>query len=128
MTEITLSLYFQCFIGGSLGIVLHLLAVKIPSVEARAKAAGLKFKTLEYLKDDWKPIASSFVTVLIGVFVLDELVGYKPELLSWMKWFFIAVGFMGSSILIAALGKATKAINIVVDTKTNELDEIKKSE
>jgi len=126
--EITLSLYVQCFIAGCLGIIFHLLAVKMPSVETRAKAANLEFSTLGYLKDDWKAIAASFMTVLIAVFALDELVGYKPEILSWMKWFFIAIGFMGSSLLIALLGKASKAINSVVDIKTNELDEIKKSE
>lgn len=104
----------------------HLVAVKIPSVKARAKAANIPYTLKGYLKDDSAAIMASILTVIIGVYVLDELLGYRPSILKYLKFFFIAVGFMGSSVLIALLGKATKAINSVVDAKTNELDDIKK--
>lgn len=128
MIEITLSLYVQVFIACLLGLLFHLLAVKIPSVKERARVANMKFSLLEYLKDDSLAIAASVVGILAYTYSLNEIIGYKPEIVGVIKFISIAVGFMGSSLFIAILGKASKAINAVVDVKTDELAEIKKSE
>lgn len=119
---ITNALYLQCFIGGILGILLHIFAIKLPATMTRAKAANVPFTFKDYFASDWVAIGASVITVLIGVFALDELVGYQPNILDKIKFLFIFIGFTGSSIAIAALGKAGKFINGIVDVKTNIAD------
>lgn len=122
MTEITLSLYAQVFFACIIGQVFHLLAVKIPSVKERARVANMSFSVWEYLKDDFTSIASSVVGIIAYTYSLREIVGYKPDILSYITVLSIAVGFMGSSLFIALLGRASKVINQVVDVKTDIAD------
>ena len=120
---IPLELYFQTLAAGILGIAFHIFAVKLPSVKARSQAANLQFSIRSYFKDDWIAIGASVITLLLAILTLDEILGYKPALLRYIKYFFFFIGFTGSSILIAILGKTNKAINAVVDIKTNIADQ-----
>lgn len=115
-------LYLQCFVAGLLGILFHVFVVKLPSVKARAKAANVEFSIKSYFQDDWVALGAALITVLIAVFALDELLGYRPNVLKYIKYLFFFVGFTGSSLLIALLGKTTKAINDIVDVKTDIAD------
>jgi hypothetical protein len=119
---ITNVLYLQCFIAGILGILFHVFAIKLPATQSRAKAANIPFSLKDYLSEDWIALGASVLTVLIAVFALDEVIGYKPAILKYVKYFFVFIGFTGSSILIAVLGKAGKAINNIVDIKTDIAD------
>jgi hypothetical protein len=109
-------------IAGVLGMAAHIFCVKLPSVIKRAKAANHPFSAKEYFSSDWPAIVASFLTVVIVAFVWDEIVGYKPGLDKIAKMTFVSVGFMGSSLLIAALGKASEKILKIVDFKTDVAD------
>jgi hypothetical protein len=116
--------YLMCFFAGLLGVLFHVFAVKIPAVKSRTKAANLVFTYKEYLNDDLAGIFASLLTVMILLITLDELIAFKPAVIPYLKFGFVFVGFTGSSILIAILGKAQGKINSIVDIKTNIADRI----
>lgn len=118
----TIQTYIWCCVAGLLGILFHIFAIKIPAVKTRAKAANMGFSYGDYFADDLAGILSSVLTVIIVLVVLDELVAFKPEVLPFLKAGFVLIGFVGSSILIAILGKAQQKINAVVDVKTDIVD------
>jgi len=122
MTDLKLELYAWCFVAGLLGILFHIVAIKIPSMKKRAKVANEPFDFRVYLKDDAAAIAASVVTVLILLVTLDEVLNFKPAIQPYLKASFIFVGYTGSSILIAILGTAQAKIDKVVDTKTDIAD------
>ena len=112
----------ECFIAGLLGLLFHVFVIKLPAVKKRSEAANLPFTLSAYLKADWLALSSSVLTIVIGVFILDEITQYRPSILEWVKFFFIFIGYTGSSILQAALGRFDKATREVVDIKTNIAD------
>lgn len=118
----TLQTYLWCFIAGLLGIGLHIWAVKLPNIKAQAKVGNIPFSYSKYFQDDLPAILSSAITVAIFLVILDELVAFKPAVIPFLKAGFIFVGFTGSSILIALLGKASKRVNNIVDAKTDIAD------
>lgn len=107
---------------GLLGVAFHILAIKAPAVKKRTESANLPFKLIDYLKDDILAISASVITVVIAVFLLDEIIGYNPSFIRYVKFGFVFVGYTGSSLLISILGKFDKSVSAVVDTKTNIAD------
>lgn len=118
--------YIICFALGILGVLLHIFAMKLPAVRKRAKDANMPFSIKDYFAEDYPAIISSLITVIMAVLLVDELVGYNPSYMRFIKYFFAFIGYTGSSILIGAFGKFDKSISAIVDAKTNELDAIKK--
>ncbi len=118
----TANTYIFCFLAGLLGILFHIFAIKIPAIKERAKVANTSFSYSAYFKDDATAILASLLTVIILLVVLDELVAFKPVVVPYLKAGFVFIGFTGSSILIALLGKAQAKINQVVDVKTDIAD------
>ncbi len=114
--------YLLCFVAGLLGMTFHIFAIKIPAVKKQATVANMGFSYGAYLKDDLAAILASLLTILILLVVLDEVVKFKPEVLSYLKFFFVCIGYMGSSVLISVMGQAVSKINSVVDLKTNISD------
>lgn len=110
------------FIMGSLGVLLQIFAVKVPTLAARFKTANRAFSFIEYLKGDWYTIIASFVTVGIVTFGIDEILDAKPELEKYIKWFFLFVGYTGSSIIQNLLSVANRKIMAIIDVKTNIAD------
>jgi len=115
-------LYILCMLLGLLGVAFHILAIKAPAVKKRTESANLPFKLIDYLKDDILAISASVITVVIAVFLLDEIIGYNPSFIRYVKFGFVFVGYTGSSLLISILGKFDKSVSAVVDTKTNIAD------
>lgn len=118
----TFNTYLLCFLAGVLGILFHIFAIKLPAVKERARVANMPFSYSAYFQDDLAAVLASLLTVVILLVVLDELVAFKPSVLPYLKFAFVFVGFTGSSILIAVLGKAQDKINQVVDVKTDVAD------
>lgn len=113
--------------AGVLGILLHILAVKIPSIKAKSKVANLQFKLKDYLNDDWPAMLASLVSVGIMIVGLNELLQLRPELTRYVRWLFIFVGFTGSSIIQAGLSVANQKIMKIIDYKTNVADNLNKN-
>ena len=114
--------YLDLFIAGNLGSLFYLLMVKLPKAKSRAIAANMSFSATNYIKEDWMAVAASFLAVVIGIFVFDELVGTYPSVLKYAKFFFIFVGYTGASTLTSVLSKFDKRVQMVVDVKTNIAD------
>jgi hypothetical protein len=119
-----MSFYLQCLIGGSLGLLFYVFVVKLPAFKKRAKAANISFNPLSYFKDDWDTLIGSFLSILIVLFVFQELVGIDARIVKVARILFVAVGYSNTSIVHKWLSKTEKAINTVIDTKTNIADQI----
>lgn len=124
----TTGTYLLCFIAGLLGMAFHILAVKIPQTKTRATVANMKFSYSAYFQDDLAAILASFIALLIYVTCLKELIDYKPFIKPFIIFGSVTYGFMGSSLLIAVLGKASAKINSIVDVKTDISDQVEPPE
>jgi hypothetical protein len=116
-----MNLLIQCLIAGALGQGFQII-VKLIAIKKRSKAANHEFKAADYFKDDWLSIVAAFFTVLISVFLLDELTKFHPEIVNYVKFFFVATGYAGGSVLNALLGNTEKKILSIIDHKTNIAD------
>jgi len=116
------NVYLDLFIGGILGQLLHVLVLKLPAVKKRAENANMQFNALQYFKDDWLGLSASIISILICIFVFDEITGAYPSIVKYAKFFFIFVGYTGSSFLLGIFSRAEKKIQTVVDVKTNIAD------
>ena len=116
--------YVLYFLAGTLGVLLQIFAVKIPSLKKQFASSNTVFKFSAYLADDWYAIVASFVSLGILIVGLDEVLGLKPELVNYVKWMFIFVGYTGSSIIQYVLSLTSKKINAVIDIKTNIADNV----
>jgi hypothetical protein len=114
--------YIWCLVCGFLGVLFHIFVVKLPSALQRAKVANVQATIIDYFAHDWVAIAASFITVIVFVVCLDEFVNWQPDAVKYIKALFVFIGFTGSSILIAALGKFSKTLNGIIDVKTDVAD------
>lgn len=115
--------YIQCILMGLLGIAAHLLLFKIPAERKRAKAANVKFDFLVYMSNDIYAIMGAFVTLTMCIIGIDEIIGYKPSVLGFVKWFFGFVGYTGSSVMVSLFGKFGDKVQGIVNVKTDIADE-----
>lgn len=123
----TTQIYIECFIAGILGILFHIFVIKLPALKTASNAANRPFSVVCYFKDDWVSISGSFLSIIISVFLIDNLLKYQPAVQPYLKFLFLFIGYTGSSILQSILSKTGDSINKIVDQKTNELDSIKNS-
>lgn len=114
--------YINFAIAGTLGILFHLFAIKLPSVKRRAYVANHDFSVAEYFKDDWIAIVASFVGLAGWIVCYDELIGYKPEVARMAKFLFFFVGVTNNSVSMALISIATNKVMAVIDIKTNIAD------
>lgn len=108
--------------GGLLGIAIHIFAVKLPEHKKKVTAANMQYSIKEWWSCDWQAVVASILTVFATVYVLDEILTKYPVVKDWVKGFMLAIGYMGSSIAVATLGKASAAVLKVIDVKTNIAD------
>jgi hypothetical protein len=87
------------------------------------KIANLEFGLKQYFKDDYIPIIGDAVFSFGTVYLIDEIVGYVPWALGYVKAFFVLLGFGGSYLILNILSKADKKFRQAVDYKTNIADE-----
>lgn len=90
---------------GIAGILLHNL-VEIGKLNRQS--AG-NFKILPYIKLEWPSLLISLIVVTVASYLKSEI----SQLEAAGKWLgvgFVAVGYMAQSVLIAAMGKASKII------------------
>lgn len=120
----TFTTYLLCFLAGCLGILFHIFAVKIPATKKQAQVANMKFTYKGFFQDELVAILASLLTVIILLVVLNEVLALKPAVEPYLKSGFVLVGYTGSSILIALLGKASQKINEVVNIKTDVADQV----
>ncbi len=115
--------FYMFFLAGGLGVILQVL-LKIRQFQVRSKVANHIFTIKQYLKDDWATIIASFISVMILIVCLDELLAVTPQLVKYIKWLFVFVGFTGSSIIQAVLSVTNKKLMAIIDVKSNIADGI----
>lgn len=118
----TLSLYLQCVLMLLLGQALQILLIKIPSIKERCRAANKPFSWAEWWGCDWNVVIATGLLGAICIVGLDELTKWKPEILNVVKWFFAAVGAVGSSVALSKWSQFEKSLNTVIDRKTDIAD------
>lgn len=117
-------MYLTQIIGGIIGIVFHIFAVKLPSYKKNCIAGNIPFTISGYFNCDWLAISASFITVLVAVYCIDEAIAAYPPIHKFIKFFMVFIGFTGSSLLISLLGRAQKSALSIIDKKTNIADGI----
>lgn len=120
----TTSLYLQCVAMYILGQALHLFVIKIPAVRKRDRAANIEFSFTEYWKQEWNIIIGNQVLGAVFIIGLDQLVNWKPIILESVKWFFAAVGAIGSVAIMSKFSSYEQKVLNIVDIKTNLSDRI----
>lgn len=118
----TVSLYLQCVAMLILGQMLQVFLIKVPDLKQRAKLANQQFIWKDWWKQDWNVVIGTTILGAIAVIGLNELTSWKPEILGYVKWFFAAIGAVGSNVFMAKYSQYAKYFNEVIDIKTNIAD------
>lgn len=90
---------------GLLGILLHNLV----ELNKTNKATNGNVKIGEYLKLEIFSIIISIICVIVCVIIKQEIKQVE-QAGKWLGLAFVAIGYMGQSLLIFVMGKATKTI------------------
>ena len=56
------------------------------------------------------------------MFFVDEIIGWNPFVIKYLKFGFAFIGYTGSDILSRAFGVASRKINAAIDIKTDVAD------
>lgn len=118
-------IYFKCVIACLLGNICH-ITWKMFQLHRDYKKANEVFNVNKYFSGDWPAILVDIIFSFAVVYVADELIGHSEYLLNKIKIFFLFVGFSGSFVFHSLMSVSEKKLRQIIDTKTNELDELKK--
>ena len=91
---------------GILGVLLHNL-IELNKLN-RAHSGNIKI--MEYLKIERFTIYISIIVVFVALLVKQEITQLE-QVGKWLGVAFVAIGYMGQSLLIFTMGKASKVIN-----------------
>lgn len=96
---------FALFGLGLLGILLHNLV----ELNKLNRQSGGNVKLGAYLKLEKFSILISIIVVFVSILVKNEIKQLE-QVSKWLGLAFVAIGYMGQSLLIFVMGKATKTI------------------
>jgi hypothetical protein len=118
----TLLDYIYCGVLALLGLAFAVL-LQLKAQRDKAKLANLILPTLKtYINDESVTIALSLITIVIGLFLIPVVVGWKPAYIPYVRPAFLPIGYMGSDILLKLFGVVNKRLNAAIDMKTNIAD------
>jgi|ERR1044072_874502 hypothetical protein len=120
-TQITLSMYGLYIVTFILGQALTIFWWDIPQVRQLAAAANHDFNVKEYWKKSWNMHVGLQILGSIVFLVLDQIVHWKPQVLTMMWWISPIFGVMGTAIG-ARFGSYRKIFLNILDKKANLLD------
>jgi hypothetical protein len=98
-------------------------ALKLKSLQDKARLANVEFKVFQYFKNDWLSITASVLTVVMFLFFIDNILVWKPAVADYLKIGFAFVGYTGSDIASRIFGVVNKKINSAIDYKTTVADQ-----
>lgn len=99
---------------GLLGILLHNL-VELNKLNKKSNG-GLKLK--QYFKLEVFSIAISIVVIIVAMIIKAEIKQLEA-VGKWLGLAFMAIGYMGQSLLVFVMGKANKVIDKQDENNTN---------
>lgn len=116
------SLYIQCALMYILGQGFDLFLIKVPEYRDLYRKANEKFSWSKYWDSDWNIVIGTLILGSILIIGADQLIYWKPGVLEYVKWFFAAIGGLGSSFIASKWSRCKKYITAVIDEKTNIAD------
>jgi len=116
--------YWFCVAMSVLGQAAHLFLVKVPGLKKTARALNKQFTWKEWFASDWNIIVGTQVITALCILGLDEIVTWKPEVLSYVKWFFAGIGAFGSTIAMAKMSQFEKQLTALTDVKASVSDAV----
>jgi hypothetical protein len=121
----TTDIYIKCVIACLIGNVCHIIW-KILTLHRDYKKANEVFTIKKYFANDWPPILADLAFSFAVVWAADEIVMHSDYLMNKVKIVFLFVGFSGSVVFHSLMSASEKKFRQIVDSKTNELDKLKK--
>lgn len=122
MQHMTILDYIYCGVLALLGLGFAVL-LQLKAQRDKAKLANLILPTIgSFIKDESITIALSLITIVIGLFLIPVVVGWKPSYIPFVRPAFLPIGYMGSDILLKLFGVVNKRLNAAIDSKTTEAD------
>jgi len=118
-----IKMYFEIFVIGLLGAILHSL-FKIKSIQDKARLANVAFKPIDYWKEDWVSHLTSLCTILMCMFFVTDVITVKPDALPYIRVSFGFIGYVGNDIASRFFGAVNKRVNTVIDQKTTVADNV----
>lgn len=115
-------LTLMCLAMFLLGQALQLFWIKIPALKKRSNVANYKFSFKEYWSSDWNLIIGTFIICAMAIIGLDEILTFRPDIMSYLKWGFAFIGFFAQSVVLAKLSKYDIKINGIINEKTDIAD------
>ncbi len=100
---------------GLLGILLHNL-VEMNKIN---KASDGNINIVKYFKVEVFSILISVIVVIVSVLISQEIKQLE-QVGKWLGLGFMAIGYMGQSLLIALMGKAVNVVEKTTDTKITD--------
>jgi hypothetical protein len=113
--------YFEFFAIAMLGAFLHAL-FKIKSIQDKAKLAQVAFKPMDYFKEDYVSHLISITTICLALFLVKEVVKFKPEAENYLRVSFSFIGYVSNDIASRFFGAVNTRVNKIIDQKTTEAD------
>lgn len=117
----TFYLYLQLFVVALVGMALH-TALKMKSLQDKARLANVQFKLRNYFAQDWLSITASILTIIMFLFFIDNILHWKPQAMQYLKIGMAFVGYSGSDIASRLFSVVNKKINNAIDYKTTAAD------
>lgn len=115
------SLYIDSAVLGLLGLLFSLL-LQLKSQRDKAKVANLQFTIGGFFSDEWINIAIAIIVLVIALYLIAPILGWKPGYLWLIRPAFLPVGYMGQDLLLKLFGVVNKRLNAAIDAKTTIAD------
>lgn len=119
----TPQLYITCFLVALIGMALQ-TALKMKGLQDKANLAGIEYKMSYYFKQDWLSITASLLTIALCLFLVTDILNWRPDIINYIKVGFGFVGYTGSDIASRIFGVVNKRINNIIDLKTTVSDTV----
>ena len=117
----TITLYATCFCIALVGMALQTV-LKIKSLQDKAAAGNVQFKISQYFSTDWLSIVASFLTIILFMLFMSEILKWQPAVVNYIKIGFAFVGWTGSDIASRLFSVVNKKINSIINDKANDSD------
>lgn len=117
----TTLMYLKCFSVALIGCALQ-AALKIKSIQTKARQANVQFKPSQYFVEDWISLSASFLTIILFLFFIDGFLKWKPEIMDYLLILMSFVGYTGSDIASRLFSVVNDRINNTIGSKTTIAD------
>lgn len=117
----TIKMYAICFTISLLGMIFSMF-IKGAVLQKKARISNATFSFGKFLADDWLSWAASFIFIIICLFLIDNLLAWKPIVTDYVKGVFVFVGYFGGDLGSKLFSATDARLNNIIDAKTNIAD------